>query len=153
MEGMISRGVVEIQREYYQLQGMQWRIDKWASGLVIKLLEVTHGQWLYRNVVVHDRVTGSLAQIRKEEIRAQIEEQQAHGTEGLLEEHHYLLEVNLDDLDETDGTRQDYWLLAIRAARVACAFIGDVSDRQGSRGRQRSRSTRQEHPPDGEDYG
>ena len=77
-----------------------------------RLLEVTHGQWLYRNVQVHD-VNASL---RKEEIIAEIEKQQEMGEEGLLPEDRYLLEINLDDMEITSGEKQEYWLLAIRAA-------------------------------------
>lgn len=75
MEGMISLGVVAIQRDYLSLHGLLWKLDRWASGLVIKLLEVTHGQWLYRNVVVHDKTAGSLATLHKEAIQEDIEEQ------------------------------------------------------------------------------
>jgi hypothetical protein len=42
------------------------RALNWSVGLVTKLLEVTHGQWLYRNVHVHDRVTGERLLPRKE---------------------------------------------------------------------------------------
>ena len=74
--------------------------------------EVTHGQWLYRNVQVHD----DDASLRKEEIIAEIEKQQEMGEEGLLPEDRYLLEINLDDMEITSGKKQEYWLLAIRAA-------------------------------------
>ncbi len=53
--------------------------------LITKLLEVTHGQWLYPNIQVHNKVSGMLA-IRKEEIQMEIEEQQVLGLEGLLDE-------------------------------------------------------------------
>ena len=89
------------------------------SGLIIKLLEVTHGQWLYRNIQVHDIVSGVEATLRKEEILMEIEKQQELGTEGLAEEDKYLMEINLDDLETTSGEKQEYWLLAIRAARMA----------------------------------
>ena len=82
--------------------------------------DFTHGQWLYRNVQVHDSVTGAKASLRKEEIQMEIEKHQELGEEGLLEEDKYLLEVNLEDLETTNGERQEYWLLAIRAAREAC---------------------------------
>ena len=55
-------------------------------GLVTRLLEVTHGQWLYRNVLVHDKTNGQLAMIRKEDITARIEEQLLLGQGNLLEE-------------------------------------------------------------------
>jgi hypothetical protein len=143
MEGMISRGIVEIQRDYLQLSGARWKLDRWATGVIIKLLEVTHGQWLYRNVVVHDKVAGSLAVMRKDGIRSEIEDQLSKGEEGLLDEHTFLLEVNLDELHETDGDSQEYWLLAIRAARVACAVRGSDNVQDLPRLR----------PRDGHDYG
>ena len=42
---------------------------------MIKLLEATHGQWLYRNVVVHDIVGGLEAVKRKQELQSEIERQ------------------------------------------------------------------------------
>ena len=73
-------------------------IDGWMTGLIIKLLEITHGQWLYRNVIVHDNTTGTLITKRKEEIQLEIESQQELGSEGLLEEDNSLAEVRLEDL-------------------------------------------------------
>jgi hypothetical protein len=70
-------------------------------------------------VQVHDDVTGVNASLRKEEIIAEIEKQQEMGEEGVLPEDRYLLEINLDDMEITSGEKQEYWLLAIRAARVA----------------------------------
>ncbi len=45
--------------------------------------------------------------------------------EDLLEEDQYLAEVNLKDLDSTSGERQEYWLIAIRAARQASILQRD----------------------------
>ena len=56
---------------------------KMTEGLVIKLLEVTHGQWLYCNVHMHDFKTGDLASKRKEELRKALEDQLYLGEEGL----------------------------------------------------------------------
>jgi len=119
MEGMVSKEIVSIQWEYLVLSGSSMTVDRWMSGLIIKLLEVTHGQWLYRNIQVHDIVSGVEATLRKEEILMEIEKQQELGTEGLAEEDKYLMEINLDDLETTSGEKQEYWLLAIRAARMA----------------------------------
>ena len=40
-----------------------------------QLLEVTHGQWLYRNVHAHDAASGIAATARKERIEQFIEDQ------------------------------------------------------------------------------
>jgi hypothetical protein len=93
--------------------------ERWTEELITKLLEVTHGQWLYRNIQVHDKVAGMLATLRKEEIQMEIEEQQALGSDGLLDEDCHLGECNLGDLEDTSGIKETYWLLAIKAAREA----------------------------------
>ena len=83
----------------------------------MKLLEVTHGQWLYQNLQVQDSNAGTNATERKEEIQQYIEDQIELGKEGLDPQDHYLLEVNLEDLENTTGKYQQYWLLHIQAAR------------------------------------
>ena len=132
MEGMISQRMVEVQAEYFSLRGTSWKLSKWASGLVTRLLEVSHGQWLYRNVVVHDRTSGQLAIARKEEIAARIEEQYLRGGVDLLEEDQYLLEMNLTDLQGSTGEQHEYWLLAITAARVAGQITQETHARDGT---------------------
>ena len=119
MEGMVCKGIRAIQDTYTALSGSRLSAERWTEELITKLLEVTHGQWLYRNIQVHDKVTGTLATLRKEEIQMEIEEQQALGTEGLMEEDCHLGECNLGDLEDTSGIKETYWLLAIKAAREA----------------------------------
>ena len=119
MEGMISKEMLSIQQRHLILTGSTWTIAAWAKGLVVKLLETTHGQWLYRNVHVHDTITGTHAIRRKETIRQEIQMQLDMGGEGMAEEDKYLLEINLEELDITSGEAQEYWLLAIQAARMS----------------------------------
>ncbi len=82
MEGMVSAKLIDIQKDYFVGRGTSWKLEKWTTGLVVRLLEVTHGQWLYRNVVVHDATSGQLALARKEDIVKQIEDQLEQGGEG-----------------------------------------------------------------------
>ena len=130
MEGMISKEIALIQRQFMATSGSKLSIKTWCRGLVTKLLEVTHGQWLYRNVVVHDKITGDVVTRRKEEIQMEIEKQQGLGASGLLQEDKYLMDVNLEDLECTSGEREEYWLLAIRSARKACTLGGRAQNRQ-----------------------
>jgi hypothetical protein len=132
MEGMISRRLVDIQRDYFALRNASWKLDRWAMGLVVRLLEITHGQWLYWNVVVHDATSGRLAVARKDEIAEKIEEELAAGGLGLLEDDWYLLEVNLGDLSESTGEGQEYWLLVIQAARVSGQIAAGILPTDGT---------------------
>jgi hypothetical protein len=56
---------------------------------------------------------------RKAEIRRELEYQLMLGGEGVAEEDEYLLEINLDDLDNSTGEDQIYWLMALQTARKA----------------------------------
>ncbi len=120
MEGMISQEIIDIQADHMHGVDSHLALAPWARGLIVKLLEATHGQWLYWNVQVHDSATGTLATKKKEEIQQWIEDQIELGEEGLEEKDHYLLEVNLEDLENTSGEEHHYWLLHIEHVRRRC---------------------------------
>ena len=122
MEGMICKEMREIQNDHYHVHGSRLSATRWAKGLILKLLETTHGQWIYRNVQIHDNVAGTQVTLHKEAILREIEEQMELGNAGLLEEDHWMLEVNLGDLENSNGEQAEYWLLGIRAGRMACTL-------------------------------
>lgn len=59
-----------------------------------------------------------MANARKETLWQQIEEQ-LKSEDKLLEEHQYLLDINLGEITMGTGEKQEYWLLAVQAARRA----------------------------------
>ena len=73
MEGMVCKEIRAIQRKHSSVTGLQCNTEHWGGELVTRLLEVTHGQWLYRNVQIHDRIMGTLATQQKEELQMEIE--------------------------------------------------------------------------------
>ncbi len=115
----MSKGLQEIQTTYSAINGCIVSPKQWTTRVVVKLLEATHGQWLYRCIQIHDRTQGTLATLWKEELQKEIEAQQEMGYGGLLEEDKYLAEVNLEDLETSSGEQQKYWLVAICAAQEA----------------------------------
>jgi hypothetical protein len=58
--------------------------DKWAQGLILKLLESTHGQWIYRNIQIHDTVSNTQSTLRKEGFQREIKEQMEMGNVGFV---------------------------------------------------------------------
>ena len=75
MEGMVSKEAFKIQSEWVDVGGSTLSIDDLTNGLAIKLLGVTYGQWLYRNIQVHDMVCGSKAVQRNKELQNLVEDQ------------------------------------------------------------------------------
>ena len=144
MEGMISKTAVEIQQAHYNLWRVKKSAGRWAQGLAIKLMEATHGQWMYRNVQVHDATQGEERTKRKEELHDAITRQLDLNVEDLEEDDQYLMELvlKMDSLEESSGESQEYWLLAIMAAQEACRLqqgkergeevAGDKQPREGT---------------------
>jgi hypothetical protein len=89
---------------------------------------VTYGQWLYRNIQVHDKIAGTLVILRKEELQLETKWQQELGTAGLLDEDCHLTECNLGDLEDSSGAKETYWLLAIRAAQEESRLLASTTD-------------------------
>ncbi len=108
-------------------------LDKWCTGLITRLLEITHGQWLYQNYIVHDPVSGIIAMAEKEELLVEIEHQRELGDASLLEEDKYLAEVNLEEMALSSGERQHYWLLAIQTTRKHYALRVQRESQQTAR--------------------
>ena len=116
MEGIISKEMLVIHHEYLDLRGdcgTPTTPTSWAKGLIVHLIEITHVQYLYRNVHVHDIITGLNATRRKEELKKEIEDQIQIGGEELADDDSYLLEINLEDTETTSGERKEYWLISI----------------------------------------
>ena len=106
----------------------------------MRLLEVTHDQWIYRNMHVHDATAGMEATAIKEEIQCFVEDQLEMGEGGLDERDHYLLEINLEDLEISTGEYHHYWLLQIKAARCNLALRRQNNDRNNRNYRERERA-------------
>ena len=133
MEGMVAKelsvllGMVDFQEE------VTVDISTFIRNLIQKLLEITHGMWIYRNLTVHDSLSGVFANERKERLMDAIEEQLAEGVDGLREEDKWLMEVDLDAISEhSTGEKEVYWLLAVQAARERFRSMVDRRSRRCS---------------------
>ena len=117
MEGMVAGRIETVLVYGGRVDDCLLTTKKWTLLLVQKLLETTHGMWIYRNQMIHGSVSGVLATARKEKLQEEIEHQLGLGGKGLCEEDKWMMEVNLDDLSGGTGERECYWLLAIQTAR------------------------------------
>ena len=126
--------ITNIQRQFIAVNGLCMSLDKWCTGLITRLLEITHRQRLYRNYIVHDPVSGTIATATKEELLLEIKRQRNLGDAGLLNEDKYLAEVNLEEMATSSGEWQHYWLLAIHTARIHYALRAQRESQQIVRG-------------------
>jgi hypothetical protein len=117
--GMISHKLLAIQSAHFHTAGKSYLATRWIAGLMTQLLQVTHTQWIYRCMLVHDCTTGTMISAHKVDLLKEIEHQLTLGPEGLAKEDRFLLECNFDNITSTTGELQGYWLLGIQAAREA----------------------------------
>jgi hypothetical protein len=94
-------------------------LDRWATGYITQLLQVTHAQWIYQCLLVLDCTSGIIINLHKTELLEKIANQISLRVDTLLENDEYLLKCNLTDLATTNSERQEYLLLAIKSAREA----------------------------------
>jgi hypothetical protein len=73
MMGMLSTQMAAVQSVYLLQHQSARPVLKWLSGLIMQLLQMTHCQWIYRCVLVHDRSTRTLVLAHKEELMKEIE--------------------------------------------------------------------------------
>jgi hypothetical protein len=117
--GMILSQLLPIQSAHFHNSNASSCATWWISGLITQLLQVIHTQWIYQCALVHDRTTGTLILAHKEELLKEIKHQLTLGPESFANEDRFLLECNFDELTSTTREHQEYWLLAIQAAREA----------------------------------
>jgi hypothetical protein len=130
MMGMISSKLISIQESHLWLCAPYQLAKKWATGLITQLLQITHAQLIYQCLLVHDRTLGTLINLHKTKLLEEITNQLSMGAENLMEDDKYLLKCNLSDLATTNGEQQEYWLLAIKAARMASLIYQQTIQQQ-----------------------
>lgn len=118
MEGMVSREFTLLERSDILSSRSKLSQEAWIQGLITRLIEATHGIWIYRNITMHDNISGLIATKGKEQLIEEIEKQIEQGGEGLAENDRWMLEIDPSQLEHTSGEREQYWLIAIQTARA-----------------------------------
>ena len=85
------------------------------------MLQITHSQWIYRNISLHDKSNGYLRNKTAEDLAEEIHRLAELQPEDVPTESMFLLEVDSGNLTKEHVETQAYWVVAVRAARKAKA--------------------------------
>ena len=85
------------------------------------MLQITHSQWIYRNISLHDKSNGYLRNKTAEDLAEEIHRLAELQPEDVPAERMFLLEVDSGKLTKEHVETQAYWVVAVRAARKAKA--------------------------------
>ena len=79
MERMLSKEIILLERDDILEPYCKRSQTDWVRTLVRKLLEATHGIWIYRNLTMHDKHSEILATQENEQLIKEIELQIERG--------------------------------------------------------------------------
>jgi hypothetical protein len=119
MEGKVPHSLFLFQTAY-ATGGYETAISTtWGKEFVTQLLHLSHAQWLYRNMSLHDSASGYLQMHRREQVLLDITRLAETDPAEVPANSRYLLEINFTTLAASTLQNQSYWLLVIKAARRA----------------------------------
>jgi hypothetical protein len=117
VEGKISKSWGVLQWNHYQEQLSVRSGDKWSTGLVTQLLELTHGMWKHRNSILHAVDAQGLPLQQAAELEAAIHSEFRKGTEGLARKDQHFIRRGRDDVFSMSVIDKRGWLRGIQLAR------------------------------------
>ena len=96
--------------------------EDWTKQFISKILQITHSQWIFRNISFHDRKNGYLRNKTADELLQHINSLSEVSPEELPESSRFLLEINFLELSKHHLETQWYWTLAVDVALKANAL-------------------------------
>ena len=90
----------------------------WVKIFISKILQITHSQWIFRNMTLHDRNGGELRRREAQKLRSEAERFAHMNPMDLKEQDRWLLELDGGKYIKGDGRYIDkcYVIVAARAA-------------------------------------
>ena len=89
------------------------------KDFVSKILHISHLQWIFRNFLLHARSTGYLKEAERRTILKEVAALAETELGDVPDKSRYLLEIDFTALAHSTVERQSYWMMAIKAAKVA----------------------------------
>lgn len=119
LEGKVTGHIRGMQQLYLKTRDCRMNGDDWIKQFISRLLKISHTQWIFRNISLHDNQQGHLARLRRADLEKELTRLHALDPRDVPEESQFLLDFDIDDLAEGDINRQEQWILAMQAARIA----------------------------------
>ena len=107
-EGKIALPIRRLQEFYLLHCPTQLTVDAWMQGLIDQLFQMTHSQWIYRNITKHHHTNGTIQLKARREVLNKVERQLNLGFTSLPPESRCLLEIAPADLYNSSTEKQQY---------------------------------------------
>ena len=124
MEGQIGSIWVHMRKEDIRSRKLLRGGDKWARGLMTRLLQMTHQQWLYRNATVHLKIRDGCTVVQHKNLLKEMVQCINTDPEDLLREHKHLLFTNFRKLANGPAQEKRQWVAEYHAAKSLARHVG-----------------------------
>jgi hypothetical protein len=118
-EGYISTHFYDIQSFHLAMSSSYLNEEDLTKQFISKLLQITHSQWIYHNISLHNRQHSYLHTKNTADIMRVIEYLSSLAPKGVPKVSRFLLEINFTELSKFHIKTQKYWTQAVKAARTA----------------------------------
>ncbi len=99
-ERRISTHFYEIQTFHLVMSSSFLNGTDWTKQFITKILQITHSQWIYQNISLHDKCQGYIHNKRSEELMKEMELLADLAPEEVPEASRFLLEINFTELSK-----------------------------------------------------
>jgi hypothetical protein len=114
-QGYITTHFYKTQSFHLMMSSSYLNGADWTKLFISKILQITHSQWIYRNISLHDKCHGYLHKKKSEEILKEVKVLLDLAPEDIPEESRFLFKINYTNLAIFHIETQKYWTLAVWA--------------------------------------
>ena len=118
-ESYISTHFYNIQRFHLSMSSSYLNGSDWTKQFISKILQLTHSQWIYCNILLHDKKQGYLRHKQSKDLLQEITELSELSPDKVPDGSKFLLEVNFTKLTSSHIETQRLWTLADNMALAA----------------------------------
>ena len=116
MEGRISQKLFKAQELHCTASPCRIIGRDWAKHFISRILQLSHSQWIFRNITLHDSARGVKKQERKKKVLREVVRLSTVESHKIPVESQFLLEIDFGALVRSPLDQQAYWVSAMQAA-------------------------------------
>ncbi len=98
MEGKISVVIMTIQRLHCATASCMINGNNWTSHFISRILQLSHSQWIFRNITLHDRSRGIIKLHKRRDVLLEVDRLMAVDPSELPQERKFLLKMSFSSL-------------------------------------------------------
>jgi hypothetical protein len=107
-KGHISTQFYEIQTFHLAMSSNYLNGLDWTKQFITDILQITHSQWIYQNILLHDKCQGYLHNKKSEELMKEMESLVDLAPEEVPESSRFLFKINFTELSRYHIETQKY---------------------------------------------